>query len=59
MLEECGETLSTPEAAAVLGLSQALARGMIRRRQINALECGRIYRIPRRSIEKMLDGSEE
>ncbi len=56
-LGECGETLSTRDASSVLGISEPLLREMIREHQIHALRFGRIYRIPKRSIEKLLDGA--
>jgi excisionase family DNA binding protein len=58
-LGDCGETLSTSQGSAVLGVSEALLREMIRQHRIHALKCGRIYRIPKRSIEKLLEGGAE
>ena len=40
------------------GYREALLRDIIRQHQVYAIRCGRIYKIPKRGIEKLLEGGE-
>jgi excisionase family DNA binding protein len=48
--------LTVTEAAAVLGISRAHAYELVARRELPALRLGRRIVVPRRGLERLLDG---
>lgn len=52
------ETLSVPEAAKVLGISRGLAYEMARVGKLPTIRFGKRLVVPRRALERLLEGSE-
>jgi excisionase family DNA binding protein len=50
-------TLTVPEAAALLGISRALAYELVSRSELPALRLGRRLVIPRRALEALLESN--
>ena len=50
-------TLSVEEAACLLGISRGLAYEMARTGQLPTIRFGRRLLVPRRALERMLEGS--
>ena len=48
-------TLSVPEAAAMLGISRALAYELVGRGELPVVRLGRRMVVPRKSLEALLD----
>lgn len=48
--------LSVTEAAGVLGISRALAYELVARHELPALRLGRRIVVPRRALERLIDG---
>ena len=52
-------TLSVDEAAALLGISRALAYELIARRELPSLRLGRRVVVPRRALEQLVEQASE
>ena len=52
-------TLSVDEAAALLGISRALAYELIARRELPSLRLGRRIVVPRRALEQLVEQASE
>jgi excisionase family DNA binding protein len=48
--------LTVTEAAGVLGISRALAYELVARHELPALRLGRRIVVPRRALERLIDG---
>ena len=59
MLEQDRLTLSIEEAAALLGISRALAYDLVRRGELPQLRLGRRIVVPRRALENLIDDGTE
>ena len=55
MLERDRLTLSIEEAAALLGISRALAYDLVRRGELPQLRLGRRIVVPRKPLENLID----
>lgn len=55
MLEQDRLTLSIEEAAALLGISRALAYDLVRRGDLPQLRLGRRIVVPRKALEDFID----
>ena len=56
MLKQDRLTLSIEEAAALLGISRALAYDLVRRGELPQLRLGRRIVVPRKALEDFIDG---
>lgn len=54
-----GETLTPEQAADVLQLNPETIRRMIRRGELQAVQIGRRWRIPRAAIDRLLQGGRQ
>jgi len=52
LLADAPDFLTTKETAHVLGISEALVREMLRRRDLTGLRCGRVWSVPRAALEE-------
>ena len=52
-------TLSVDEAAALLGISRALAYELVARRELPSLRLGRRIVVPRRALEQLVEQASE
>ena len=50
-------TLSIPEAAKVLGISKYLAYAAVRRGDIPILQIGKLHRVPKVLLMRMIEGN--
>lgn len=57
MLEPDRLTVSVEEAAALLGISRALAYELVRRDDLPCLRLGRRVVIPRKALEQFVEGA--
>ena len=55
-LDQLPELLRPEEAAVVLDVSKGLIYEMVKRRDLPAVRCGRLLRIPRGAIEARVHG---
>ena len=55
MLKQDRLTLSIEEAAALLGISRALAYDLVRRGELPQLRLGRRIVVPRKALENLID----
>lgn len=53
-LAECGDALTLYQAADVLGVSYKLVYYLVDRQEIRAIKLGRLWRIPRVEMERLL-----
>ena len=49
-------TLTVEEAAEILGISRALAYALVKKEQLPGLKLGRRLVVPRRALERLLQG---
>lgn len=55
-IKEDSLTLSTSQVAHILGISEYLAQKLIRSGQIPSIRFGKIIRVPKAKLAKMIDG---
>jgi excisionase family DNA binding protein len=58
-LENLPEVLDIKQVCKVLRIGRSLAYDMIHQKQIPAFRFGRTIRVPKKALEKMLNGGEE
>lgn len=51
------ETVSVPEAGAILGLGRNGAYEAVRRGEIPAIRLGKLLRVPKAALERLLNGT--
>ena len=52
-------TVTVEEAAEILGISRAFAYTLVRREELPSLRLGRRLVVPRRALERLLEGSHD
>jgi excisionase family DNA binding protein len=57
-MEPASLTLSVSQAAKLLGISRAFAYELVARGELPSLRLGRRVVVPRRALEKLVDGAE-
>ena len=57
-MDEMTLTLTVPQAAALLGISRALAYELIARGELPSLRLGRRVVVPRRALQRFVDDGE-
>jgi excisionase family DNA binding protein len=50
------DTFTVPEAAEILGISRGAAYEAVKKKQLPAIRLGRRCLVPRRALERMLEG---